>query len=246
SVFEREDCRSVLNFRQWSLRTTSFFTRFGRRQRAKVIDRPIREHRAAVNVLAGDRPKHTRIVGTDAVIPHHEIAAIGDLGRSVVRNVRKAWGNVGFGDHLPVNVNHAAANLDGFSRKGDDPLDKRLGAVQRIPEHHHVATLDGFKAVDKFVDEDAFLIRQQRRHAGAFHFYWLGQKKEEEQSEADGDEQVAGPNADFIAKLVRMCGDLWRNGRRALGKVGCRFGTFRSREGSARFLVGFHYLLPFI
>jgi hypothetical protein len=31
SVFEREDCRSVLNFRQWSLRTTSFFTRFGRR-----------------------------------------------------------------------------------------------------------------------------------------------------------------------------------------------------------------------
>jgi hypothetical protein len=31
SVFEREDCRSVLNFRQWSLRTTSFFARFGRR-----------------------------------------------------------------------------------------------------------------------------------------------------------------------------------------------------------------------
>jgi hypothetical protein len=31
SVFEREDCRSVLNFRQWSLRTTSFFTRFSRR-----------------------------------------------------------------------------------------------------------------------------------------------------------------------------------------------------------------------
>jgi hypothetical protein len=31
AVFEREDCRSVLNFRQWSLRTTSFFTRFGGR-----------------------------------------------------------------------------------------------------------------------------------------------------------------------------------------------------------------------
>ena len=31
SVFEREDCRSVVNFRQWSLRTTSFFARFGRR-----------------------------------------------------------------------------------------------------------------------------------------------------------------------------------------------------------------------
>jgi hypothetical protein len=30
-VFERENCRSVLNFRQWSLRTTSFFTRFSRR-----------------------------------------------------------------------------------------------------------------------------------------------------------------------------------------------------------------------
>jgi hypothetical protein len=31
SVFERKDRRSVLNFRQWSLRTTSFFARFGRR-----------------------------------------------------------------------------------------------------------------------------------------------------------------------------------------------------------------------
>jgi hypothetical protein len=31
SVFERKDRRSVLNFRQWSLRTTSFFTRFGSR-----------------------------------------------------------------------------------------------------------------------------------------------------------------------------------------------------------------------
>ena len=62
-VFEREDCRSMLYFCQWSLRPASlFFTRFRRGQRAKVIDWPVRKHCSSVYELARHRPKHTRIV----------------------------------------------------------------------------------------------------------------------------------------------------------------------------------------
>jgi hypothetical protein len=62
-VFEREDCRSMLYFRQVSLRPTSlFFARFRRGQRTEVIDWPVGEYGPAVDELARDRPKYTRIV----------------------------------------------------------------------------------------------------------------------------------------------------------------------------------------
>ncbi len=62
-VFERKDCGSMLNFRQWSLRQTSlFFARFRRGQRTKVIHRPVGKYCATVDKLARHRPKHTRIV----------------------------------------------------------------------------------------------------------------------------------------------------------------------------------------
>ncbi len=62
-VFEREDCGSMLYFRQCSLRPTSlFFARFRRRQRTEMIDRPVGEYSSAIDELARDRPKHTRIV----------------------------------------------------------------------------------------------------------------------------------------------------------------------------------------
>ena len=62
-VFEREDCGSMLNFRQCSLRATSlFFARFCGRQRAEVIHRPVSKYGSPINKLARHRPKHTRIV----------------------------------------------------------------------------------------------------------------------------------------------------------------------------------------
>ena len=79
-VFEREYCRSMLNFRQVSLRQTSlFFARFRRRQRTEVIDRPVGKYRATVNKLARHRSKDARVVGTNAVITHHKITALRDF-----------------------------------------------------------------------------------------------------------------------------------------------------------------------
>ena len=54
-VFQREDCRSVMNFRQWSLRDSYlfFFCLGRRRQRTEMVDRPIRENGAAVYKAAG-------------------------------------------------------------------------------------------------------------------------------------------------------------------------------------------------
>ena len=76
-VFQRECGGSVLNFVQCVLRRNSFrfrFRRRGRRERAEMIDGPIREDGAAVNEVAGHRAKHARIVGADAVIAHHKVA----------------------------------------------------------------------------------------------------------------------------------------------------------------------------
>jgi len=61
-VLQRENCRSVQNFRQSVLRPTSFFVRLSRRQRTEVIDRPVGKDSAAVNELAVDRPEDARIV----------------------------------------------------------------------------------------------------------------------------------------------------------------------------------------
>ena len=63
--------------------------------------------------------------------------------------------------------------------------------IQRIPEDHHVAALNRLKAIDKFIDEDPLLVGEQRRHAGAFDFYGLVEKDDDDQGEADGNEQIA-------------------------------------------------------
>ena len=57
-VFEREDCGSMLDFRQCVLRTASFFIGLGGRKRTEVVHGPVSKHGAAINKLAGNRPKH--------------------------------------------------------------------------------------------------------------------------------------------------------------------------------------------
>jgi len=58
---------------------------------------------------------------------------------------------------------------------------------RRIPEDNHVAAVNGLEAVDKFVDEDALLVGEERRHAGAFDFDRLVQE--------DNDDEGGGPMA---------------------------------------------------
>src|SRR5258708_23660341 len=58
------------------------------------------------------------------------------------------------------------------------------------------------EAVDKFVDENAFLVGEQRGHASAFDFYRLGQEDDDYQRETDGDQQGARPDANFVSQRV--------------------------------------------
>jgi len=67
-------------------------------------------------------------------------------------------------------------------------------------ENDDVAALDGLKAVNKFVDEDAFLVGEQRGHAGAFDFYRLIEEDYDDQRQADGDEQIARPNTNSVRR----------------------------------------------
>ena len=68
--------------------------------------------------------------------------------------------------------------------------------------------MNGFEAINELVDENAFLVGEQRRHAGAFDFDRLIKKDDDHQRQTDSDQEVARPNADFMAKkLVRRRSD---------------------------------------
>ena len=225
-VFERENGRSVKNFCQCILRATSFFVGLGGRQGTKVVDRPVGEDGATINILAGDGAKDTRIVGTDAVVAHHEITAPRYGERAEIRNVGVLRGHVGLGNLDTVHIENTVANLDGLSRKAHYTLDEGFRAVQGVPEDDHVAPANGLEAVNKFVDEDALLIGEERRHAGAFDLHRLIEEHDDDERKADGDKQVAGPHLDFMAqetvrgdKAVRRRGSRRKRGgkRRSLG-----------------------------
>src|SRR6516225_9300186 len=163
-----------------------------------MIDRPVGKNGASVNVLARDSAKNSGVVGADAMIAHHEVAAPRNCGSGVIADVRILRRNIRLGNLLPIDVDDAATNLDLLSRQGDDTFDKRLGAVQGIPEHYNIAAIDRLKAINEFIDEDALLVREERRHAGAFHLHRLIQKHDDYEGETDSDQQVAGPDADLM------------------------------------------------
>jgi hypothetical protein len=199
-VFERESGRSVKNFCQCILRAASFLIGLGGRQGTEVVDRPVGEHGATVNILARDGAKDTRIVGTDTVVAHNEVTTSPHGDRAEIGNVGVLRRDIGLGNLDSVHVENTVANLDGLSGKAHDTLDEGFRTVQRIPEDDHVAAANGLKSVDKFVDENALLVGQERRHAGAFHLHRLIKEHDDDESETNGDEEVAGPDLDFMAQ----------------------------------------------
>jgi hypothetical protein len=165
-----------------------------------MIDRPVRKHGAAVNKFAGDGAEDARVIRADAVIAHDEVHVFRNAHRAVVAHVLVLRGNVRLVDGVAVDIHDALSNFNIFARQTDDPLDERFRMVEWIPENDNVAALDGLETIHKFVDEDAFLIGEQRRHAGAFDFYGLIEEDDNDECEADGDEEVARPNADFVSQ----------------------------------------------
>lgn len=173
-----------------------------------MIDGPVRENGPAIYIFAGHGAKHARIVGADAMVAHDEVTVFGDANGAEVADVFVLRRNVRLRNRVTINIDDALTDFDLFSRQADDALDERLGAVERIPENDDVAALDGLEAINKFIDEDAFLVGEQRGHAGAFDFYGLIEKNDDDESEADGNEKIARPNTNFISQ------GMGRRGRR--------------------------------
>src|SRR5690242_16728661 len=96
--------------------------------------------------------------------------------------------------------------------------------VERIPEHHDIAALDWLEAVNKLIDEDALLIGKERSHAGAFDFYRLVEENDNDQCEADSDQKVACPNANFVSQSVqRNAAGICRTSIRRIPSGICRY-----------------------
>src|SRR5580704_7986793 len=123
-----------------------------------MVHRPIGKNSFAVNVAPADGSKNARVVGTVAVIAHHKIFIFRNRYWAVARSVEIARWDINFRPRLAVNVETSASQLDRFARKPDHSLDKRLRAVERIPENNHVPTPDRLEAIHEFVDEDSLLI----------------------------------------------------------------------------------------
>ena len=207
-VFQRENRRSMRNFRQCVLLNASgdivrsfcfCFRSRGHGKRPEVIDRPIGKHRAAIDEPAGDGAEYTRIIRADAVIAHYKITFAWHAHRSEIAQILVLCRHVRLRERGAIHIYDSLANLDDLTGQADHALDKRFCAIQGIPEDDHVAALDGLEAINKLVDEDALLVGEQRRHAGTFDFHGLIEKDNDDQGQADGDQQVAGPNTNFVA-----------------------------------------------
>ncbi len=133
------------------------------------------------------------------MITHHKVAAVGDFGGGVIGQIFVLRRHVWLGEGHTVHVYDSFANFHHLAGQADDALDERLRAIQRIPENDDVPAFDGLKTVDKFVDEDALLVGEERRHAGAFNLHRLVEEDDNDQGKTDGDEEIAGPDADFIS-----------------------------------------------
>src|ERR1700690_52698 len=93
-----------------------------------------------------------------------------------------------------------APQLDGLARQSHHAFDERLRAVERIPENDYVSALDWLKAINELINENSFLIGEQRRHAGALHLHRLVEKHNNDQRQTHRYSKIAHPSAKLMRK----------------------------------------------
>src|SRR5579862_1207550 len=107
-----------------------------------------------------------------------------------------AW-NVVFVERVSVDVHLAVLDADAVAGNSDDALDVTFRGVSRIAEHDDVAALDRLPAIDELVDEDAFLVLEAGHHTGAFDFYRLIKKNNNERRDRERNQKIARPYGDY-------------------------------------------------
>ena len=92
-----------------------------------MIHRPVCKNGAAINILARDGTEDTRIIGTNAVVAEDEEAVLGHAHGTEVATILILRRHVRLWDGLPVHVQSALADFDGFTRLGGNaaPIDAK-------------------------------------------------------------------------------------------------------------------------
>src|SRR5579875_2668002 len=99
-------------------------------------------------------------------------------------------------------------------RQRNHSLDVALRVVVRVVEHHHIALVDLLELVGKLVNEQSVLILQPGQHARSLYPHRLVQKKDDDQRDHYGNEEVARPGAQHPGPL----GKAW-TGQRGTGLI---------------------------
>ena len=124
----------------------------------QLIHGPISEDCLAIDVALVHRPKIAAVVRHGAMIAENEEAVGRDDDLAIRASIRVIAGNIVFVQRFPVHVDQPIFNADAVAGNSYDALDVALRSVARIAEDDNIATLDGFPAIDKLVDEDPFLV----------------------------------------------------------------------------------------
>src|SRR5262249_7102885 len=132
-----------------------------------------------------------------AVVAEHVIVTGLDINWREAPRIPEFRIDVGLVEDLIVHVNLAAPNFHNVARHAYYPFDIRLRGIQPVPETEVFFPRNPLYTIYILVEEDPLLIDQLRQHAGAFHFYGLIQKNYNQDRRADGEEDIAGPTANF-------------------------------------------------
>src|SRR5436190_4283621 len=162
-------------------------------QPSDLLHRPIAKHGFTVDVAGVHRAEVATVVRQTAVVPEDEVRIRWHhyFGQGALVFVSER--NVMFDEHSAVQNHVAIHDANMVSRYADHALDETLRRVPRIAKYHNVAVLDRFNTINKFIDEDAFLVVQRRHHADALDLYWLVKKYDDERRNANRNDQITPP-----------------------------------------------------
>src|SRR5271170_2743042 len=121
-----------------------------------ILYRPIDENSFTCDQPSVHCAEVTTVTGHRAMVAHHKefIGWNFDLGHGFLIGILRRY--IDFMLRASIDVDHAFVDADFIAPNGDDALYVALGHVTRIAEDHHIPALNGFPAIDEFVDEEPF------------------------------------------------------------------------------------------
>src|SRR3989338_2436175 len=162
-----------------------------------LIEREEARVNPSADIREGQIPPYARVGRHAPVVPHYEIFVrterpLNALARRCILRV-----NVGLFQHESVGVVFVdngycgAGNADGFSRKPYNALNERASGVLRERKDDYLAALRLFNVIHNLINYQIVPPRERRLHGGALHDVRSGDKKPDEECQAERDHRVS-------------------------------------------------------